>query len=183
MIRRSALAALALLAATPGYAQEAAPASRAALVADLLARADGAADAPTRANRAALARDLDALDRLGARAADGGDDPTPAWRDRSGARAAGYRGRILGPAFRRGWIDPGAEVRVEQLFLSGQTATVAVAATPDQPLRLGVSGRDLAQLCPAGGRNCRWLPLFTQRYTISITNAGQKRARFYLVVD
>jgi hypothetical protein len=158
------------------------PASRAEMVAAMLVDAERQAATPS---RGALATTLARFERLGVHAAPGsGDDAIAEWRTVAGDRQSRpYRGRLLGPAFRRGWIEPGQVMHVEQLFVSGQVATVSVATVPDAPLRLGVSGPGDAAMCREARRNCNWMPLFTQRYTITLTNTGDRRARFYLVVD
>lgn len=164
---------------------EAPATTRADKAAALLVAADRGAQDGSLEGRRLLAASLAALERLGVHAQpDSEDGALGDWRRIAGSEGAvPDRGRILGPAYRRGWIDPGQQLRVEQLFLSGQTATVALAATPDQPVRLAVTGPNAPVACPDDARNCKWLPLFTQRYAITIANTGTQRARFYLVVD
>ena len=183
-----ALAAAPALFSLPGaVAQEAEPATtRAEMVAATLAAAERHAATPrSRGSRRALGASLAMLDRLGVRAeASAGEDPIREWRAIAGPSSAPpFRGRLLGPAFRRGWLEPGQALRVEQLFASGQNATVSVAAVPDTPLRLGVSGPGDAAPCRDGQRSCAWMPLFTQRYTITVTNPTERRTRFFLVFD
>jgi hypothetical protein len=155
--------------------------SRAVLVADLLARIDRQLARP--AERRALARDLRTLDRLGAHPADGAEDPRAAWRKAARVEPeSDYRGRVLGPAYSRGWIAPGQTARIDQQFLAGQRATVAVSSTGGT-LALNVTDPDRAPVCRAQPRSCAWLPLYTQRYTITLSNRGPDRLRYYLVVD
>lgn len=177
--------AIGLLTGAPALSDQAAPVSRAGATAALLAAADSAAAGTDKAARKALGQSLAALDRVGAHAQDGQEDALPGWRAQAGPKATGavYRGRVLGPAYRRGWLEPGAELKVEQLFLGGQAATVAVAATPSQPLRLSIQGASVAAPCAAETRDCRWVPIFTERYTIRVRNAGAAKARYYLVFD
>lgn len=191
MTRRLVLTIAAIAAAATGpssLAQNQGTASlpsRAAAVAEMLVEADGHAAMPTRTRSRALGRALTTLDRLGVRAAPGsGDDAIAEWRELAAPSVTPlFRGRLLGPAFRRGWLDAGQVIRVEQLFVSGQVATVSVASNPTAPLQLGISGPGEAVPCRNGGRECNWMPLFTQRYTITLSNRGGQRARFYLVVD
>ena len=185
MKRMAAALSIGLLASSPVRSDEAAPPSRALATAELLAAADAAADRRGRTGRRDLGKAVVKLERIGARAQDGQEDVVADWRDLAGAAATGpaYRGRVLGPAYRRGWLEPGAELKVEQLFLGGQAANVAVAATPDQPLHLTVQGADAAARCGASARDCRWVPIFTERYTIRVRNGGSARARYYLVFD
>jgi hypothetical protein len=171
-----------------GFALLAAPAvaasqrdSRAVLVADLLARIDRQSAKPT--ERRALARDLRTLDRLGAHPADGAEDPRAAWRKAARVlRESDYRGRVLGPAYSRGWIEPGQAAHMDQQFLAGQRATVAVSSIGGT-LALNVTDPERSSVCRAQPRSCVWLPLYTQRYTITLSNRGPNRLRYYLVVD
>jgi hypothetical protein len=182
MTRRLSILLLAL--GLTGAANEPDPPSRAAAVAARLVRAEMLAAAPGVGARHQLATDLDALEQMGVHplAADE-HDVVATWRTRVGRAGAPFRGRVLGPAYRRGWIGAGERVRLEQLFLSGQVATASLAATPDQPVSMAVSGGDAANICASPGRNCRWMPVFTQRYTITISNAGTRPTLFYLVLD
>jgi len=191
MTRATLLIAITLAGATTGSAGHAQgygtaqTPSRAELIATMLVDAHRQAETPSRSNRRALGSALTTLDRLGVHAQPGiGDDAIAEWRALPGVRAGNrYRGRVLGPAFRRGWLDAGQMVQVEQLFLSGQAASVSVANLPDGPLRLGVSGPDGRANCQEAARNCNWMPSFTQRYTITIRNIGPRATRFYLVMD
>jgi hypothetical protein len=164
----------------------AAPPDRAVLTADLLAQADVAAASPKTA-RKELARTLAQLDRLGVRGdpADEGDGGAALadWRSRAGRTDPPMRGRVLGPAFRRGWLEAGATMKVDQLFLAGQNASVAVSGTPGQAVKLAVEGPDAPADCTGRDRTCRWTPIFTQRYTITVRNNGQAATRYYLVMD
>jgi hypothetical protein len=163
----------------------AAPPDRAASVAALLVEADANAASPTRVRRRALRTALTMLDRLGARPQQGAaDDPVREWCALAGGcPTTSYRGRVLGPAYRRGWLATGQEMQVEQLFLSGRYASVSVASVPDGAIRLDVSGPNGRTSCGAGPRNCRWMPSFTQRYTITIRNIGAQATKVYLVID
>jgi hypothetical protein len=107
----------------------------------------------------------------------------PAWRKTAGIGEPDYRGRVLGPAYSRGWIEPGQTAQIDQQFLAGQRATVAVAAAPQGGLALSVTDPDRALVCRTRPRSCNWLPLYTQRYTITLSNRGTSRLRYYLVVD
>lgn len=181
MTRKVAALAIGLLVSGPVSSEEPVPPSRAGAAADLLAAADAAAARPGKTARKTLGKSVTALDRIGVRAQDGAEDALPGWRAQAGP-AAVYRGRVLGPAYRRGWLEPGAELTVEQLFLGGQAANVAVAANPSQPLQLSIRGADSVARCVTP-RDCRWTPIFTERYTIRVRNAGSARARYYLVFD
>ncbi|MDB5696142.1 MAG: hypothetical protein JWN21_1685 [Sphingomonas bacterium] len=150
-------------------------------VADALAA--GEAALMTGRHEALLAA-ADRLDRLGAR----GDGTAAGWRAR--ALAAGvrprtpWRGRATGPAYRHGELPGGAEMVTEQVFLAGESAHVAVVPA-GHPLRVRITGPDGAAVCEQQVTPprvaCRWLPVFTRRFKISIGNPGVTPARYYLV--
>ena len=148
---------------------------RAAIVADLLASLDREPqdNTPLQRDREAA---LQKLDRLGAHPVDGVDGV-----ERS--KGVPYRGRVLGPGYQRGWLDAGAETKLEQQFMAGQRATIAVAGAPTAPLTLTVVEPGERPVCQDAARACRWLPLYTQRYAITVRNAGAARVRYYLVLD
>lgn len=180
---RIALVSLVLLGSAA--AGQSAP-DRALLTADLLATADQAGTGKSKSARKAFAQAVATLDRIGVRADPADVDGQAAlaeWRTRAGNAQPPMRGRVLGPAFRRGWLDAGARLQLEQLFLAGQAANVAVAAAPGEGMRLAISGPDAGGTCAGEGRSCRWTPIFTQRYTITVHNRGTMRARYYLVMD
>ena len=144
----------------------------------LLAASEAAPDAAAR--EPFLAR----LDAAGVRAAEGAaDDPLGAWqRERGDAQV--FRGRALGPAYRRATIAAGSTVRLEQIFLAGQRAEIAAAANGGEALTLSVRDRKDAAVCSepfAPAAKCRWLPLFTERYSIELANRGTTPASVYLV--
>lgn len=94
------------------------PADPAEGVAKLLAEADSAQGDPQR-----LGLILAALDSLGAQAMPGEPDPVAQWRAKAVMPdTPPYRGRVLGPAYKAGMINPGATVRLPQLFDGGRSA-------------------------------------------------------------
>lgn len=143
-------------------------------------------------DHAALLDRVEALQALGATPAEGQDDLAAFWTKEASdhgvaSSALGFRGRALGPAYRRGSLVPGASLTMRQLFLGGQRAQILVApAGGATNLSLRVQGADGSTLCakPVGGPqvDCAWMPLFTDRYNIVIENGGSAPARFYLVV-
>jgi len=113
-------------------------------------------------------------------------DPVAAWRAALPGAPPPLRGRALGPGYVRGTLAAGAATRMDQLFLSGQAATIAASSTPQQAMRLRIFDAAGALVCdraPAHARDCRFTPVFTQRYRIELSNGGAKSARYYLVVD
>lgn len=172
MTRRAALTIVATLLSAAAIAQDTGATDRAQLAADLLASTD--AQAPPLPARARLTARR-ALDSLGVHPLDGSAHQRVA--------ATPFRGRVLGPAWQRGWLPAGGEARLEQQFMGGQRATIAVAGAPAAPLTLTVAEPGVEPVCRDAPRACRWLPLYTQRYAITLRNPGAARVRFYLVLD
>lgn len=153
------------------------------ILADALARADLAASTN---DATALARALATMGALGARPLDPAAQAQLAqWQSRSPVTAPPLRGRTLGPGFRKGTLTAGAELRIEQTFLSGQKASVALS-TPDRArLRLEVIDNTAATICRniASAPACAWIPIHTQRHVIQLTNLDRRNTRFYLVIE
>lgn len=168
----------------PAARTAAAAESRASQLAADLAAADTAFEAQ---NRPALVAALTRITRRSARPLDpGAPDPVPLWRAAVPGDVPPLRGRALGPGYVRGTLAPGAATQLEQLFLSGQAATVAANSRPRDELRLRLydaAGKLVCERAPASARDCRFTPVFTQRYRIELNNAGAAAARYYLVVD
>lgn len=137
------------------------------------------------------------LKALGATPAEGQDDLASLWTQEAQTRGAtrstlAFRGRALGPAYRRGSLVAGGSFTMRQLFLAGQRAQISVAAAGGSVgaggagLSIKVQGADGATLCAkaVGGpqADCAWLPVFTERYDIVIENGGSVPAGFYLIV-
>ena len=146
----------------------------------LLAMADSTDDPRL---RAPLIERLDALD---VRLADGaGDDPLARWRNEYQASgAAPWRGRALGPAYRRARVAPGEKLRIEQVFLAGERARIAAEASGGGQVALAINNpRSEAvcqrQLAPRG--NCNWLPIYTERFSIELENTGSQPASVFIV--
>lgn len=149
-------------------------------IADRAAR-DGARDAPR------LAAALAALDGYGARPAETDGDPVPAWRASLPASAVPpMRGRVLGPAYRKGVLEPGATVRLDQLFDGGRQARVAVATPDEGALGIAVLDGSGKPICPShlGQRGqCKWVPPYSGRHQIVLSNPGSARSTYYLAID
>ena len=178
----SALGACASAPERPGPAQAPATA-QADRVAEALLAADRAEQA---GDGVALAAAIGVLDRLGAKPLDAAaGDPLPHWRSLADTGEPPLRGRPLGPGYRKGVIAPGQTERIEQLFLSGQRARIALTAPGQNRLNLTVDDAKQSSVCGAGARplRCEWVPLFTQRYTIAIANPGTAAAEYYLAVE
>lgn len=143
-------------------------------------------------DHAALLDTARGLSALGAAPAEGQDDLAALWTTEAQAGGAiapahRFRGRALGPAYRRGMLGAGGRVTLRQLFLAGQRATISVAPTSGAGhLSIRVQDGQGATLCakPVGGPqvDCAWLPLFTDRFNIVIENGGAMPAAFYLIM-
>lgn len=128
------------------------------------------------------------LGQRGARPLDAAraDDPVPTWRATVADRLPPLRGRALGPGYVRGTLAPGNETSLNQLFLSGQATTIAADSQPQSELRLRIydgSGKLVCDRTPAHARDCRFTPVFTQRYRIELHNGGARQVNYYLVLD
>ena len=153
-----------------------------------LTAADYVADMPAQGVVDLLAiAALVALDSYGARPAETAGDPVPAWRASLPASAVPpMRGRVLGPAYRKGVLEPGATVRLDQLFDGGRQARVAVATTDEGELGIAVLDGSGKPICPShlGQRGqCKWVPPYSGRHQIVLSNPGSARSTYYLAID
>ncbi len=168
------------------YVENSATPDPALAVAALLATADRAAHAGAQ-DRARLAAALTALDGYGARAVEASTDPAVAWRAAlQGEALPPVRGRVLGPAYRRGTLEPGATMTLMQLFDGGRQARVAMATAGDTPIGIAVLDGTGKIVCPASvGRQgkCSWVPPFSGRHQIVLSNHGGAPSAYYLVID
>jgi len=152
-------------------------------LADALAAADRAAE---ESDQAALAAALADIEALGGWSEDPADEARlAAWRAQSGASPAPMRGRTLGRGYRSGTITPGSNTVIEQTFLSGQKASIALSAADGKVLGLSVLDGQDQPVCREQSQrtSCSWIPLFTQRHTIRLRNPGPGAVRYYLVID
>lgn len=133
------------------------------------------------------------LQNLGARPAeDGEDNRATIWL--SAARERGltgetppFRGRLLGPAYRSGMLAPGEVSETSQLFLAGEQAEVVAIPVERTDLQLeiveGEGERNCTPPATKARSVCRWIPIFTSRYSIRVRNAGDRASEFYLVTN
>lgn len=149
----------------------------------LLAASEQATDQKT---RAPLLRRLDGLQVAVAQGAMAEEDTLSQWREQAAAtdQRPPFRGRALGPAYRRATIQPGETIRIEQIFYAGERAEIAGQSVGGEPVHLDIRNQRTQQVCtaqlqPAG--TCRWLPLFTERFQIDLTNRSKKPASVYIV--
>ena len=192
-MRRPAISAilclsLAACAGKPVPTASAPPASSPATRAELIALAlEDAAAADAAGDAQGLARALRVVDAAGARPLEpAGEDPVAGWRTRAADAEPPLRGRPLGPGYRSGRIAAGGRDSFAQLFLSGTASTIAISAPSGDRVALSVVDKDDKPVCKregARGGACRWVPLFTQRYTIEVQNLGPSDARYFLVIE
>jgi hypothetical protein len=158
-----------------------APGSDAERLALALAEADDAFESGHRSQLTAALRRIDALD---AAPLDENATQLARWRQAADVSPP-TRGRPLGPGFRSGEISPGRSEQLEQVFLSGERASIALSSPGKARLTLEVHDRREEPVC--GGQrspnHCQWVPIFTDRYRIRIVNSGQTAARYFLVIE
>ena len=178
--------------ALAGCAATAEPGAPSAAVADDADRSDAerlalaladADDAFARNDKERLADALRRFDALGGKPLDGADSELGRWRAAVN-QSPPMRGRSLGPGYRSGKLSAGRSEELEQVFLSGTRASVALSAPSGVRLRLEVQDRGEAAVCGKEGNpnHCQWVPLFTDRYRIRIVNPGRTEVRYFLVV-
>ena len=81
-------------------------------------------------------------------------------------------------------LPAGQGLTTQQVFLAGQKAEVSLVPEPGRALTIRIAGRD-QQICErtaaASKAACSWLPVFTHRVEIRISNQGAQPASYYLV--
>ncbi len=168
---------------SPPESPAAEPATNGARLALALAAADRAAEA---GDRDALEQSLAAIDRLGGKPADdAARSRFETWVAQRPVGAIPFRGRALGPGYRTGTIGAGETKDIEQTFLSGQRASIALSSPNGRTLRLGVTTSKEKPVCRklAAQSSCNWVPVFTDRHHITVSNPGRAEARYYLVIE
>lgn len=184
--RHMALAVLPLLAACVPLehgAQMTLPSPTGDALSDAAALLAAAEAAPDASSRAAIIERLDALNVRPA--ADEAEDPLGRWRSEHVTQGTTpWRGRALGPAYRRARVEPGQKLRIEQVFLAGQRAEIAAQTSGGGQVALAVAGPRSEAICernlaPSG--RCNWLPIFTERFSIELENRGNRTASVYIV--
>lgn len=114
------------------------------------------------------------------------DDMIDKWSQAAGMHSTPFRGRLLGPAYVRGELAPGERWKSAQTFKSGEPSTLAVSHRGAGPVRIKVSDQRARTVCrPESMRSpeCRFTPMYTQRYDIELVNEGTGRAVYFLVFD
>lgn len=153
----------------------------AANTAALLAMADQAQNAVERATF------VNRLNALGVVLADGApDDPLAGWRQEYAAANAHppFRGRTLGPAYRRAQLGAGQSLRIEQIFYAGERANIAAQVSGNAEVAMAIVNPRAEPVCArnlAPSATCNWLPIFTERFVIELQNRSNAPASVYLV--
>lgn len=145
-----------------------------------------AQDAEQRADAQALGDALRRLDALGAKpVGEAASAEMRRWAALAPPGMPPMRGRALGPGFRVGNLAPEGSRVFEQTFLAGKRASIVATAGGGMPLVLRVAADDTDPLCQrtAPRSSCNWTPLYTRRYSITLTNPGRKVRRYYLVIE
>lgn len=129
---------------------------------------------------------IERLDAMNVRLADGAqDDPLGEWRSQHQADGSNpWRGRTLGPAYRRASVAGGQRIRIEQIFYAGQRAQIAAQASGGGQVALAIANPRAEAVCSkplAPSASCDWLPIFTERFSIELENRGREPASVYLV--
>lgn len=142
------------------------------------------ADSARTADQRALL--IERLDALNVHLAEGAsDDPLAGWRSAQPANtAAPWRGRTLGPAYRRAQVGAGERLRIEQVFFAGQRAQIAAQASGGGQVALEIANPRAQAVCaqqlsPRG--TCDFLPIYTERFSIELENTGSQSASVYIV--
>lgn len=141
---------------------------------------------------ATLARAAGILDALGARPTGESEEEDLArkWIDLAVAQDPNisvpvYRGRALGPAYRKGTVSAGSDVTMQQIFLAGKKASVALVPVSKNILSISVENGAGERLCYRTvfekPDSCEWLPLFTDRFLIRVITKVRKPVRYYLI--
>lgn len=96
-----------------------------------------------------------------------------------------YRGRALGPSYRKGKVSALAMVSTDQIFLAGKKASVALVPVAPTPMSIRISDGQGKTICTRSTSskpaNCEWFPLFTERYRINIHTSASEPVTYYLV--
>ncbi|AKM10672.1 hypothetical protein AB433_12970 [Croceicoccus naphthovorans] len=133
-----------------------------------------------------LGTKLAELGALGVKPIDDTGEATLAeWSARATLSPHAWRGRVLGPGFLTGTLPARGTRTIEQTFLSGRKAAVAVQSPDGRPVGIRITDDDDEPLCKQEAEkvSCRWVPLYTHRHRIEIYNPGRENVRFYLVID
>lgn len=180
----ASLAACAGQAAVPALERVAEPDGQIFAALDIGQRAEHAADG------AALLAAASLLEASGARPAEGEADLIVRWRDMAselGETLPPARGRIAGPAYRNGSVGAGEAAVLRDSFHSGRAARVSLQARGAGTLRLSIRRNDGEAVCEALATtapvSCQWVPVWSEPFTIEITNLTGAQIPYYLITN
>ena len=107
-----------------------------------------------------------------------------------GAEPAAYRGRVKGPAYRKNILAAGASETLHEIYYAAEAAELTLKGSG---LALSVTeqvssnGKTSGPICSAHDivvpASCQWMPLWTAKYDIVITNHGENPAPYLLVTN
>ncbi len=190
--------ALLLSVALLGRAAPVAAASATDLVSIVSFELQAGISAEARHDGKALMAAALSLERAGAHPAEGETDIARLWQQQAkmlGARMPvrlPFRGRTLGPAYKRGAIAPHAGFQTLQSVNAGENARVNVMSVKGAMLTLDVRDDDNHSVCqPAQSARgvatkvleCRWVPAFTGMNTITLNNTSDFQDTYFIVIN
>ena len=142
-----------------------------------------AANARESGDERQLRNALLALAELGARPDDQPSEQlVDGWRSTLSDNLPPLRGRTLGPAFRSGELPAGGAINLQQTFLAGQSAIIALQTRGGGQVTVkAIDGSERTVCATSGGTvRCRWTPPYTQRHQIRIANPRNGRVRYFI---
>lgn len=169
------------------------PAGPEAKIAAALLQGEQASQGHGKEDAEALAAAARTLARMGAHPTDGQEDLVTAWSRQAIAMGASpgdapaFRGRVLGPAYRRVQLSPAQKDVSSASFLAGQQASVTVTPVGKGQVNLHVQGANDSIACTVqrrrDGHRCEWLPLYTERYTITVSAGAGAPVTAFVVLN
>ena len=120
------------------------------------------------------------------------------WKDTAmalqpGIKDAAFRGRVKGPAYRKKTLAAGAQETIEEIYYASEKANLTLETVSGGSLNISVSeqkgedGKPAEPVCTlqteSAAASCHWLPLWTAKYNIVITNNGQNPIPYILVTN
>lgn len=101
-----------------------------------------------------------------------------------------YRGRVRGSAYREKILAPGAMENLEEIYYASEKAELTLKTLSGGALALQVaeqSDETPQAVCALDAQDtaasCQWLPLWTAKYNITITNHGTEPVSYLLVTN
>lgn len=113
-------------------------------------------------------------------------DMATLWLERAHAQPPpATRDRALGPGYRSLRLNGGDAAAFKQTFLAGQRARVAVVPLRRSSFAMRVHEDASAPVCSGSQRRpqCDWVPAYTTRFTIEVSNSGNSPGQYILVMQ